>query len=306
MVPPPAAAPVPFLLIITKENGVFISTKDSDKYSTPQASCFLFDGAAPEVTHHPHWFRIKKEPVKIQRLVPATRRVVGYTLREGFTASVRMPANINMIDLGDSEWEGVAECYEPRFETTPETYADIPFQLYVVAERDNWQPIKTEFPLEYSLLDKILIHPVLLPERPCSLTIDQTYSIIYKHVKENINPKVASIQAYESLKHFNVNKLIETEPVPYTVTEGTKRRPRKVTYYRKSRSVEVYRCAGEYRGHGQAYDGYTCVTPFRGKDYEDLQANIKTFLEELMAMINEPIKDCPHCKGRGVVVQSPV
>ena len=57
-----------------------------------------------------------------------------------------------------------------------------------------------------------------------------------------------------------------------------------------------------------SYNGYEkYVTPeFRGENYEDLMFNIKQYCKEIVELINEPVKDCPHCKGRGVLIKESI
>jgi len=45
------------------------------------------------------------------------------------------------------------------------------------------------------------------------------------------------------------------------------------------------------------------IKEFEGNNIEDSHQNIEKYLKELMAHINKPIKDCPHCKGMGVLIK---
>lgn len=283
------------LAIVTEKSGTFISNGDQPSYGTASLTCYLFDGAKPEATHHPAWYKIAAVPVKIQRVVPASTKTVGFFLRAGFAPSERMPAKIDLTSLSDTQYEGVSECYVRAMEMIPESLIDVECKLHVVAEREQWQPIKTEFEPKYSLLDQIAIHPILLPERPCKLTVEQSYQIIREHIKRHIQRDHAIISSdYDFC--LTVKKVIQlAENEPYQITGGTKRRPTKETRYRTDRDVVVFETAPKQ------YQSYTVTTPFIGTSYEDLQANIKSFLDDLMARINEPVKDCPHCKGRGVI-----
>ena len=41
-------------------------------------------------------------------------------------------------------------------------------------------------------------------------------------------------------------------------------------------------------------------------DYRDLSNyffNIQAYLDNLMEHINKPLKDCPHCEGKGVIIE---
>ena len=79
---------------------------------------------------------------------------------------------------------------------------------------------------------------------------------------------------------------------------GTKKKPKYETRYRKSREVEVFNMTSAK----DKYNNYTIIKGFEGNSEEDLKNKIDTYLEELMAIINEPLHDCPHCKGMGVIL----
>ena len=44
------------------------------------------------------------------------------------------------------------------------------------------------------------------------------------------------------------------------------------------------------------------IKGFTGENQDDLKQKIDAYCEDLIKFINEPIVDCPHCKGRGVVL----
>ena len=50
------------------------------------------------------------------------------------------------------------------------------------------------------------------------------------------------------------------------------------------------------------YQSYTVIEPIEGEKYQDLEKNIDDYLTKLITYINEPLVDCPHCKGRGVIM----
>ena len=53
---------------------------------------------------------------------------------------------------------------------------------------------------------------------------------------------------------------------------------------------------------GRVYEGYPEAPIFRGENARNLEENIKDYLEEIMKEINKPIKDCPTCKGDGILI----
>ncbi len=302
---PPTPPALSLLGIVTKENGVFITDAQNASSYNSTVRAFLYDGVDATPSRVEGWFHLSKTPEVVEKVVRATSKVTGWKLKAGFAASERLPATLAPFGRWDeTPYEGVCECYEAVTEVVPERRERVEVKLHIIAERDGaWAPIKADFPLnpEYGLLDRLtIIHPVLLPERPCRLSVSDSFKIIFDHVKANLNPKVATMSGYENLGCFSVDKLIPCDPVPYTTQVGTKRRPRTETRYQTSRSFQVFETARPYSGSAP-YSGHTLCEPFIGTSYEDLQANIKSFLDELMAKLNEPVKDCPHCKGRGVI-----
>ena len=304
----PTPAPQPLLLcaIVTKESGVFICAAvppGGSQWSRPTITSYVFDGqkAVLVPTRVDSWFKIPAVPAKVQRVIPATKKTVAFTLLPGFVPSERLPARVDLSSLSDTTLEGVSECYQPVYEETPESYEDVPFQLHVIAERDRFEVIKSDFTLQYGLIDQLTVDPILLQERPCRLDAAQSYKIIREHVKTHIDPKWAAITSdYDFC--FTVEKRIPlAEPIPFSrEVKVSARRSKTVTDYRHHRAVKVYETSPPER-NGKPYSHYPLTEPFVGENHEDLKAKIKTFLDNLMAKINEPIKDCPHCGGKGVI-----
>lgn len=53
---------------------------------------------------------------------------------------------------------------------------------------------------------------------------------------------------------------------------------------------------------GRVYDGYTRMRVVEWEELgENMKKNIAEYLEELMDVINEPVRECPHCSGMGVL-----
>jgi len=256
------------------------------------------------------WVKVKGIPAVITKRVPGTTRILGWRLSPGFVPSERLPAEIPLAghySLEDTAYEGVSECYTRVEERSPETLENVPFQLHVIAERDTFEVVKSEFDLTYGLIDQLTIaDPILSQEKPCRMSATQSYEIIRQHVKRNINSRYAEITSdYDFC--FTVQKRIELAVLePFTRDVGTKRRPKTVTDYRKHRSIVVYNVAPPDRQTGKPYNGYPLVEPFVGTSHEDLKARIAAFLEDLMEQINRPLCECKACGGKGVVVETVV
>lgn len=57
--------------------------------------------------------------------------------------------------------------------------------------------------------------------------------------------------------------------------------------------------------HNQSnYRGYTVISGMTAKNNTELKNKMDEYLERLMEFINEPIVDCPRCKGYGVILDN--
>jgi hypothetical protein len=288
------------LVAIKTNNKVFISDNlNGESYHREQLSGLYFDGEKPIKTHHKDWFELSQLPEKIEKQLPAKRINMRFELKDGFQESELTPRVINETYIDeDSEYYEVKGLYDFKFETQPAGMEEVPFEINAIEEIDGeFEIIKTEYNLKHSILDKIQTRSIMLHTKPCSLSKQDSYNIIRNHVKANINPKYARVSSdYDFC--FSVQKVIELyKPHEYTVDVNATYKRRKPKYekrYNTNKTVLVYEAAPK------TYNNYPVVEEFVGKDYEDLQNNIKTFLDNLMAEINEPVVECEHCKGRGV------
>jgi hypothetical protein len=286
-----------FIIVKTKSSGCFISDNlEFYKYHQGSIARFLFDGKPPEKTQLNDWFKIADVPTKVELIRAPTQKILGYKLKLGYAPSERLLANVDSAFISENEEFGMF--YERITEEIPQENELIEFDLHVIAEKDKWEPVRTDFKLKYGLIDRLTLHPVLLPERPCELSREESYKIIREYVKANINPKVAYVSSdYDFC--FGVSKTIPlNESVPYQkdVSSYRARKPKYETAYQTGRKVLVYETAPK------PYQSYPVCEPFWGENYEALKRNIDAFLKELIEKINEPLCDCPTCKGRGVII----
>lgn len=85
--------------------------------------------------------------------------------------------------------------------------------------------------------------------------------------------------------------------VEYTSLTSKKKPQKKLVTDRK---VKVFVCAP--MRDGKVYSGYPQCPSFSGHTYKELLENIEQYLQKTITMINEPLVDCPHCKGTGVCI----
>lgn len=290
------------LVAIKTKNNVLISDNiNGNGYFYTKLANYLYDGEKPVKTYHKDWFEFNTIPTKIEKQLPARKINERYELKEGFQETELTPKVINKSYIDeDSDFYEVKGLYDYKYETEDSGFEDVPFEITVAEEFDGeFNITRMDYEPKYSLLDRITTHPVLLPTKACYLTKEESYKIIRNHVKTNIDPKYAKITSdYDFC--FTVEKVIELhKPYAYEVNVNanySRRKPKYEKRYNTVRSVKVYEAAPK------TYNSYPIVEPFSGKDYDDLKNNIDAFLNNLMEMINEPVVECEHCKGRGVIL----
>ena len=290
------------LIAIKTKDSVLISDNiDGDSYHRSRLERYLYDGNKPNNTYKKDWFKLDKLPEKIETKVEPKQINRRYELKEGFSVTDMTPKVIEESYIDDeSEYYEVKGLYDLKYDTTETTYEEIDFEINIIEELDEgFEITEQKFDYKYNLLDRIQTHPVLLQNMPCELSKKETYSIIRNHVKNNINPKVAHITSdYDFC--FTVEKKIDLAEVEeYTVDVNMMNKRRKPKYekrFKRMRSVKIFEAAPK------PYNSYPVVKPFTGENTEDLNEKVEEYLSDLMDMINEPLADCPNCKGKGVIL----
>lgn len=290
------------LMIIKTVSKVLVSDNiKGEGYFHTKLKELYFDGELPKVTFKSDWFEIGDTPKVVQKKKPERRINQRFELKEGFNETELTPKVINEAYLDeDSGYYEVKGLYNFKYETEEAGFEDVEFEIHLIEEIDGEFEITTnQYSPQYNLLDKIQTHPALLELKPCKLSKEETYGIIRSHIKANINPKYARVSSdYDFC--LSVEKVLELhQPEAYLVDVNasySRRKPKHETRYKTSRTMKVYEAAPK------SYQSYPIVKEFEGNSLEDLKNNIAIFLENLMDKINEPIKDCEACKGRGVIV----
>lgn len=317
------------LIAIKLDNGAAISDNTALKgYHSSYLSQYLFNGEKPTMTFDSSWFTVSTMPTKCQRVVPEKTVTVGFRLKDDFPETKKTPRK---VDAEFFEWSkderqnnDIFGLYEPITDTIPESYEDEELEVEVIAEVEDFNLLRgfeyqvrngqwpnsqpgytiTEKNAEHQVIDKMFFPRPLIATRPTKLSSYDSYQIIRNYIKDNINPLYAEITSdYDFCLTVKKRIALDT-PESYIVDDnfnpfGRKRKPKMVTKYRDNRQVTVYETAP--LKDGTVYRGYTQCPSFEGVNYPDLQKNIKEYLDKVITEINEPLVDCPHCKGRGVV-----
>ena len=276
---------------------------NSNTYNPTKLTWYKFDGEIPKPSYSKQWVSIDKIPTKVEKNIPKQRVNVRYELKDGFPVTENTPKVINKRYIEEEdEYYGVSSLYDYKYDETIESFEEVEFEIDIIDSVDGFKITKMDYTPTYSMFDKITTPEVLLPIKPCSLTVEQTYKIIREYVKRNIDPDWAKITSdYDFC--FTVKKLITLDsPDSYQVDIANinnwskrKRQPKYETRYRKTRELEIFQMAPK------PYQSYTVIESFKGTSYDNMVENINKYLADLIEKINCPLKDCPTCKGLGVV-----
>jgi hypothetical protein len=285
---------------------------------------YLFDGKKPEKTFGKAWVSLDSMPTKCQKIIPEKSVIIGYKLKPEFSATEATPKEVpTEFMTGDSPGTSYWALYDAIEEVTPEHYEDTEFTITVLASVENFDMLRGfeytvrhgQYPesnpkytinqdsAQHQIIDKIVFPSILLPTRPCKLSSYESYQIIRNHIKDNIDGRYAEITSDFDFCLTVSKRISLTEPIPYQQDISRTKKPKLVTKYQHRRQVKVYEIA-PLRG-GEVYKGYPMCPEFEGANYRELEQNIKSYCDEIIAEINKPLVDCPCCKGAGVVIDNP-
>lgn len=325
------------LIAIQTNKGYYITDNiKNESYFNTKIPNYYFNGELAERTFHKDWFLIKQKPSVIEKEVTQPNINYRYELIDKTLESPRIPLvllrdEIATYDADDYDWVWKEEyrpyysLYELKYDKQPNIKVQIEFEFNVIMQLnidEIKEPIKLVYPVQrtkwisdgltnitnkdvqHQLIDKILFPSLIIHETPCSLTSQQVYNIVRQYIKQNINYDVAEITSDYNFC-FTVKKKI-TLANPYTkVTEIKKsdgksyKNPKYDKKYISTRSVEVFQMTYS----PENYKGYTPISGITANNEEELKEKIDKLCEELIQMINEPLVDCPHCQGMGVILK---
>ena len=273
------------------------------------SSYFLFDGQKALPTRKPEWFELPNLPKKVERIVKPPQTISCYKLKDGFVPTDKLPQEVPADffawdgEIDEYENAEIMGLYEPTYNQKPEYLEEVEFEIETIAHKgSNWNFVAAPKNVQHYLIDEITKHLDVLQDEPCFLTTEESYKRIREFVKLNINPRAAYVSSDYDF-HFEVSKKIALhEKVKFQRNvKPFAKRPKYVDDYRDDRKLSVYDIIPK-EDKRASYSEHSHVAPkFEGANYEDLENNINNYLSELIGKINEPVKDCPHCEGRGVI-----
>lgn len=318
-----------------KLNDGYVVTENigNKSYFHPKLQNLYFDGNKPQNTFHKDWFYVKELPQIIEKDIKVPPTNHRYELIDKTMTSEKIPDVLYRDECCyendeygwtfKKEFAHLSSLYEYKRDEHPDIKESIDFEIEIVFEIDemkeggkfsysfkkdnlfckNFGEI-TEKDVQYQLLDKIFFPDFMLCHRPCKLTSRQSYDIIRKFVKDNINSKYAEITSdYDFC--FAVAKKVplhESYLEKYEIKKANGKSYKDKKYREKLVKDRLIKRVFEMTPIDKPYSGYTPIDGFSGQSTEDLKNNIDNFLNNLITRINEPLIDCPHCEGLGVIL----
>jgi len=302
---------------VETNNGIYITSFATNPHYLYQSlQGYIVNGSKTNPSHEINWVITKNIPTKLQKHVRRPDINERWELKDESLKSDKMPLTLTKEQLSRQyedesyqyfgEFESVGLMYSFKSDKQDDALEDVEFEYEKVCSieeiKGGTQKYTTHGKIQHQLVDKMLYPSVVLSEKPCSFSPEATYKIIRSFIKNGINPKFAEITSdYDFC--FTVKKKIElAEPESYSVDVNQSlfsRRKRKAKYetrYRKSRNIPVFEMAPK------PYQSYTVINGFAGKNHTDLEEKVTAYCEELIKIINEPLDDCPICKGAGVTL----
>jgi hypothetical protein len=319
------------IIAIKLPDGFIISDNVQNKNTfNSQLGPLQFDGNNPIQTFKSDWFKVKSKPNIISKTVTQPSINQRYELKPEYSdvqvkkVWLKKDTYAPHTDELTAEFENLRGLYEYKEDKQPNINIEIEFEwvelceIEVFKEPDKIQykainPFKhdlfnmiTNKDLEYNILSQILTPPILLHTQPCKLSIKNTYDIIRAYVKENINPKVAEIASDYDFCFKVVKKIPIAKPYTRTCsnTYAKRKNPVLSTVLVDTKSVQIFEMTHDKASNGNStggYQGYTIIKPFEADSSDALKEYIDSYLNELIAIINEPVTECSTCNGVGVL-----
>jgi hypothetical protein len=318
------------------KGAIYLSKKES--YPPLNTDSWQVNGQKLLPTHKSGWWKVEgTEIISVERLGTSVAINLRWELKEWVTETVKnLTPSVISLDESHEDYDddeqtysigkdcphyGYASFYSrrndysiPEFISVQYTatcvgeiepvlleFPDTPsFEFYAtIYKRDGRKSVNLKNIITYEGINEILVDPLVLHNTPCSVDSAKTYKIIRHHIKDNIDPKVATITSdYDFC--LGVEKKVKITPYQHSWEEKNSKgksyaRPR--IHYKEieHKKVKVFEMSPGPKG----YTVYPIIEGFQGNTLADLAENIKMFLEELMYHINIPGEECECCKGAG-------
>lgn len=272
------------------------------------------------------------EIISVEKLTTGVQKVVGYILKIAAVANEEIPLKLSLeevqqyYDEVEEEWkwtnyQHIRDLYKSETVKLEDTWEQVNFQVQVLREFyiENYEePIKTTVTLakesvgklpyghsnllqdivQYSDIVKLLTPEMLLHTKPCALSSTQVFQIVRQYVKENIDRNYSRITSdYDFC--FTVKKVFKVKPYVkkieiYKANGKRYSAPKFKTENVTETMEEVFNIAPK------AYSDYNVAPQWEADSLKDMAEQVKVYLDNLMEVINSPLKECACCGGTGI------
>lgn len=325
---------------IKTNNAYYISNNIGGEYNSVRLIKYLFDGETPQPTFKNNWLKIKSMPKRVYYLEPQPNINFRYVIKDEVSEEVRnnvlknksyLREDVCTWDDDDYVWEVtdddfklISSFYYLTSDKQPLIEKDLDFEIvevlainefndsikynsYEVLKDPNWnhqgvKNVSLESFINNHELDKILNPNLVLKDLPCFISGDDLYEIVRHHIKINIDNKVAFVSSdyrfcFTVKKRISFEEPIITKKEILTKANKSYVKPKFQTITKTHREEVIF----EMTAPKDKYKGYPVLDGIRANSHEELQNDLDRYLKDLMAYINEPVKECSHCKGAGVL-----
>lgn len=151
-----------------------------------------------------------------------------------------------------------------------------------------------------SELEQILYPSILYPHVGCKISGENLYKIIRAYVKDNIDPKVASVTSdYEFV--FTVCKKIKKHKRAWREDFSAKKKKTDKTFIPDDYNlVSILGILPTDKGNYRE-KGHRIVPDIEATCHAELKDKIDNLLENIINYINAPVVECRACEGTGAL-----
>lgn len=316
---------LPQMLCIKTDKGCFISDcfavgGYNYNYHHTQINTLLFNGKKATETYYKNWYYIDEYPTLIQRKEPGKTINERYEIKNTSLISDNLPAVIPYKEAKNYDSDVVDNLYSYMCDQEPSYLKKITYDIQIICEIENYNfPPKIEYTgihtwnysdsiytitninVQHQILDKMIFPEIILSNRPCKFTSEQMYDITRQYILENIDNSVAKIIfnydfCFEVVK---IIPLIEPKNITYKniFAQNTREKNKIHTVIKKYNELKIF----SMTSMREKYKGYPIIPEMCANSETELKEKVDMWLENLIKLINEPLCQCPQCKGLGYV-----
>lgn len=295
-----------FKLLILKKAETYYFTLANNSYYSNWYKEYEFDGIKAIDTYVNNWCKLNFLPKVIKKIIPGRSEVIKYILEDEYIPTEKMPKEVSVefFELDEEEerkHNNLYALYFPIYTRTPEIKEEIDFILDII-DLDA-EPIgKTKYPFESEFPYKIDIHPDILYKYPCHITGIQLFKIIKEVVNKNLTSNCGIEYNYDDYVKVNlIIPVIHKEIVTNTYTKifNKSKRDKIITESKPLRAINFPII--DISSPKDTIWKKTRIETIYASNYFELEKKIDDILTNYLALMNQKLIVCEHCKGYGYI-----